>query len=447
MRLKKISIKNIGLIEDSVILVEKPLILFYGEVRQGKTTYLNAVKWACGAEFPEDIIRHGAKEASIELDFDGGMVSRSWYRNKENVVTARAVMFVRDGKPVKNPSYELKRLMNPFLLDQDYLRNMGETERKKYFSTEFACDTTELDTEQFNASRDAQSLRAEIKGYGEIDLTPAERVDAATMRAELGRIKQKHQEDVQAWRIDCDALREKHQGMLNAALAERAAVTERHRLRTDGQERVQSIDAEIETLKTKRAEIVKWLENHPALMLPPAPEGITLPAEPTAPDTAALEARISDAAAANVRADQFDKDKARAAERDAKQAKLEALEKRQRAIKAEKIAKLKTVTDTCGIAGLAFNEEGEFTYNGTAAGMLSTSEIMKLSSELSALAPDGIGVQLLDRGESLGVSIFEYVDQAKRDEVTILATIVGTKPANIPEDIGVFVVKNGKAMK
>lgn len=447
MKLRKLTIKNVGLVENSTIEIDAPLIILYGQIRQGKTTYLNAVRWACGAEFPDDIIRHGEKEASIELDFDVGLVSRSWYKNKEGKTTARAVTFVRDGKPVKNPSYELKRLMNPFLLNQDYLRNMGETERRRYFTETFACDTTELDIEAFNANRDAQSLRAEVKGYGEIDLTPAEKVDATALRTELAGIKQKHQEAVTAWRTDCDARREKHQGLVKAAQTANAAVDERGRLRSQGQDRLTEIDDQIHALKTKRAEIEKWMAEHPAQKSAPEPEAITLPPEPVAPDTATLESKISDASAANVRAEQFEKNKARAAERDAKELKLAGLEKRQRAIKAEKIAKLAKVTEETGIAGLAFNEEGEFTYNGTAAGMLSTSEIMKLSSELSALVPEGLGIELLDRGESLGRSIFDYIDKAKAHDLTILATVVGEKPANVPEDIGVFVVENGKATK
>lgn len=75
--------------------------------------------------------------------------------------------------------------------------------------------------------------------------------------------------------------------------------------------------------------------------------------------------------------------------------------------------------------------------------MLSGSQIMKLSSELSALYPEGLGIDLIDRGESLGKSIFLFVDRAEKEEKTILATIVGERPADVPENIGVFVVEKG----
>jgi len=76
--------------------------------------------------------------------------------------------------------------------------------------------------------------------------------------------------------------------------------------------------------------------------------------------------------------------------------------------------------------------------------MLSTSQIMELSSRISATLPNDLGLELIDRAESLGKSIFGYIDRAKAEEKTILATIVGEKPAEISEDIGVFVVEDGK---
>src|ERR1017187_2766188 len=104
----KLIIKNIGKIADSTIDINKPLILFYGEIRQGKSTILNCVRWVCGGEFPDDIITHGAKEGSIELRFDGGTIGRSFYKSKEGATKARPVVFARNGKPVPSPVTEIK---------------------------------------------------------------------------------------------------------------------------------------------------------------------------------------------------------------------------------------------------------------------------------------------------------------------------------------------------
>ena len=62
---------------------------------------------------------------------------------------------------------------------------------------------------------------------------------------------------------------------------------------------------------------------------------------------------------------------------------------------------------------------------------------------LSNLYPAGFGVDLIDRAESLGKSIFDFVEQAKAENKTILASIVGEKPAQVPADVGVFVVGAG----
>src|SRR5436190_8485798 len=129
MELTKLKIKNVGMIADSTIELNKPLILFYGEVRQGKSTILNAVRWLFGGSFPQDIIRHGENEAEVELQFKGGCITRSWYRSKDKTTKARELVFVREGRPVRKPTTELAKFLNPFLLDEDFLRNKSEPER------------------------------------------------------------------------------------------------------------------------------------------------------------------------------------------------------------------------------------------------------------------------------------------------------------------------------
>ena len=111
MKVKKLTIKNIGIIEDIEIPANQPLILFYGEICQGKTTILNAVRWACGGQFPADIIRHGATEAYVALETDSGSIRREWYVGKDGETKAREVTFIRDGKVVKRPVDEIKRFL------------------------------------------------------------------------------------------------------------------------------------------------------------------------------------------------------------------------------------------------------------------------------------------------------------------------------------------------
>lgn len=424
MKVTKLTIHNVGLIADTVIELNKPLILFYGEIRQGKTTILNGVRWCFGGAFPSDIIRHGEKEAFVQLDFDGGCIRREWYRAKDETTKARDVQFVRNGKPVPSPVGEIKRFLNPFLLDQDFFRNKSELERKQYFTELFAVDTTALDTEQFNRDREAVQLRAKIKGYGEIDLKEVKPVDATALKAELDKIRQQHEQK-------CNSVE-----TFNSQARADNAIRESKSARLESTElEIADLEKRLSAAKKIKEELQAWLKDNRVVLLQ---------VKPLAPDTTVLEARISDAAANNVRADQYQANKRRSDEKATDEKSLSVIEARLREIKKEKTAKLKGVSESCGIEGLAFDESGNFTYEGTQAGMLSTSQIMKLSSALSDLYPEGFGVDLLDRGESLGKSIFGFIERAQKEEKTILATIVGEKPAQVPENVGVFVVEGGK---
>lgn len=462
MKVTSLKISNIGLIESEELKLDKPLILFYGEIRQGKTTILNAVRWVCGGPFPGDIIRHGQKEGFIELGFDGGCIRREWYVSKKSPfeTKAREVAFVKNGKPVSNPVAEIKRLLNPFLLNQDYLRNMTDLERNKYFVQMFSVDTVALDKEAYNASVTASDLRSKLTGYGDIDLTEVKPVDTVALKRELAEIRSKAAEARGVLENELQEIDNAHQAAIESVEKENritqsvnAAVNRAGEDASRLDQQIVEAEKQLLDLSKKRDAVRQWLKENPEKTektRPAAPDTRVLKGKILAaasPDTAELETKIQNAAAQNVRAEQYAKNKKRAEEKEADGIKLAALEQRQREIKAEKIAKLATISEACGIKDLAFDESGQFTFQGTQAGMLSTSQIMLLSSQLSALYPEGLGVELLDRAESLGKSIFEFVDRAKENELTILATIVGESPAEASSEIGVFVVKNGKVME
>jgi len=457
MKVTYLKIQNIGLIADTTIELNKPLIILYGEIRQGKTTVLNAVRWVCGGSFPTDIIRKGEKEASIELGFAGGMISRSFYVAKDGKTTkAREVVFVRNGKPVPSPVGEIKRMLNPFLLDQDFLRNKSELERRQYFTELFAVDTTDLDTEAFNKDREATQLRATIKGYGEIDLTEVKSVDVTHLKSQRATIIAKAVEERGELEQQLKAIDDEHTKAVDAVNTRNADARISNAKRVQLVDRSASIgrdiaqlEERIRNLKNEKEGVDKQIEATPERAqdpLPPAPDTTELKKRILAlhsPDTAEIDAKLQDAGATNVRAEQYQKNLERSKQRIADQEKLSVLENRLREIKAEKQAKLKDISDQCGIAELSFDADGNFIYQGSQAGMLSTSQIMKLSSELSALYPEGFGLELLDRGESLGRSIFDYIELAKKKKSTVLATIVGERPSKIPAETGVFVVKDG----
>ncbi len=451
MKISALIIHNIGLVADSRIEFNKPLIVLYGEIRNGKTTHLNAVRWVCGGKFPDDILRHGEKEGHIELEFDGGSIRREFYRAKDETTKARAVQFIRSGKPVKDAVLELKRMLNPFLMDQDFLRAKSELERKQYFTELFAVDTTALDTELFNAQRDAQALRAKIAGYGEIDLTPVKPVDAFALKVKRSEIQKQLEHDRAVWSTRCAEVDEYYSKKINEH-TNLCALIQTHNSKVQKRKEDQAqifrdiarLKAELSELEKERDENGKWLTDNTVKESPAMPVRPVNPAAPVPSDTSVLDFELQNAVGQNVRAEQFAANQKRAAAKRSDETTLATLEARGRAIKAEKTAKLKGVSDTCGIPGLAFDESGNFIYEGTTAGMISDSQIMKLSDALSAMYPDGFGLSLLDRGESLGKSIFGLIERAQRDETTILATVVGEAPAKVPEHVGVFIVESGK---
>ena len=417
MQLKTVEIKNIGMVASESIPIDKPLLLFYGDIMQGKTTILNAVKLCFGGAFPSDVIRHGENEAYVQLTFDDAVIRREFYRNAAGECTARPISFIREGQIVKKPVEAIKEFLNPFLLDQNHLFNMTELERKKFFVDLFGVNTSTLDKEYNSLEGECKTLRIEIKSFGELDTTPVELVDVSEAKEKIKYANDKYAEDMEAYNT------------------KNTAVTERNILIARAKGTLSDIEAKLKELLEQKEKVERWINEHPAL---PA---ITMP---TPIDTTKLQEAVNNAAAQAVRYEQYQQNLSRDKAKKEKQRLLLEKEAKQRAIKAEKETLLKSISNTTGIEGLSFDEEGNFTYEGTQAGMLSTSQLMRLSSALSAKYPEGFGIELIDRGESLGKSIFEFVKRAEREERTILATIVGDKPADVPDNIGVFVVEEGK---
>ncbi len=424
MRIKRLVIKNIGILADVDLALDKPLNLFFGDLRAGKSTILNAVRWAFGGAFPSDIIKHGQEESKVIVEFDTARVERSWYRAKDGVTKAREISFIRDGKPVKPPQDGIKKLLNPFLINQDFLRNMGETDRKQYFVDFFGVDTKKEDAEAVELESEARDLRAKIKGYGLIDLTEIKRVDPAPLQKELALIRG-------AYKKECDEIEDKNKKVIqhNAALKQAEGRSR------EIDQNIKEMEEKISDLRNHLSNVIKFIVENPR-----QEEEF----KSDAPNTCSLESKISESVATNVRAEQYQKNLKRATEKKFDERILLEAEARLREIKKEKAGKLKKVSDTCQIKGLAFDELGNFVYEGTQAGMLSTSQIMKLSSELSDLYPEGFSLDLIDRAESLGKSIFTFIERAQRDKRTILATIVGDKPAVSPPEIGIWVVESGE---
>ena len=67
MKVKQLKVCNIGRIENETVVFEKPLNLFFGEIRSGKTTLaINSLKLLFGGSYSNDILRHGTSAGYVE---------------------------------------------------------------------------------------------------------------------------------------------------------------------------------------------------------------------------------------------------------------------------------------------------------------------------------------------------------------------------------------------
>jgi len=441
MKIKSLEISNIGIIGYELIEINKPLLLFYGNIKQGKTTILNSVKLCFGGSFPQDIIKHGEKEAFVKVTFDRGYIKREFYIAKDGTTKAKPkIELVLDGEIKNNPVEIIKQFLNPFLLDQNHLFNMSGPERDRFFVDLFGVDTSALDKESAVLELKAKDLRSEIKGFGKIDLTPVKKPDIASLKlmkaninAENDVIKKKHQES-------CEVITKHNRKVADHEIR----IASEKRTKEDNEKEIARITQQIWELRNREKILLnqndsvdEWLKENPPL------KEKDNPPEPEYNPTTEIDEKISQCKADEVRYEAYFERIIKSTEKEKKAEELKAKTDRLAEIKKAKVAKLDEISETIDIDGLSFDENGNFIYDNTSAGMLSTSQLMTLSSELSKLYPDSMGLELIDRGESLGTSIFEFVKKAEKEEKTILAAIVGVKPAEVPENVGVFVVKGG----
>ncbi len=418
MKIEKLVINNIGIIGSETVEFNKPLNLFYGDVRQGKTTILNAIKLCFGGSFPDDIIKHGEKKASVELHFDKTCIMRKFRKDKHGVTKADKIEFIdANGEVVDKPVDAIAKFLNPFLLNQNHLIDMNEPARKRFFVELFGVDTESVDTELGKCEQAAKDLRIKISAYGDISLEKVEEVNVEALKAKrqlvLNEFKKTHEKDIES---NNEVIRIKDE-------------------RERGKKRILEVQQEINKLVQNQKDIQVWLDKNPEQDIKDIPSQV---------DTDDIDNQINAGIKQNVKHEQYLKDQGKRSLKAEAQDDLTDTDERIRDLRKDKASLLSSINDKCTIKGLSFDDTGNFEYEGTTAGMLSTSQLMRLSSELGKLYPEGFGLELIDRGESIGKDIFLFVEKAKAENKTILATIVGEKPADIPSDIGVFVVDNGE---
>jgi DNA repair exonuclease SbcCD ATPase subunit len=416
MKIKSLEIKNIGLIKTETIIFDKPLILFFGEVMQGKTTILNAVRWCFGGSFPSDIISHGEDTASIKLALSDGYIKREFYRSKSGETTAKKIECVMGGQLQSKPVDMIKKLLNPFLLDQNYFIDKTILEKKRYLLDLLDIDFNETDKKLGFLMKEAEQKRIEIKMIGDVDLTPCLEINIQSIRNEM-------------------------QVALNSYQNERQAVKKQN-------EGINTFNQKLGASKARfaqiREEIARLRQEQDSLRDIISQDEKSIVLEPDMPDLTVFNQQIDDAQKINYRFQEYLKNIEKDKEKKNKEHKLYSLEQNISFYRQEKLDVLKTISDQSKIEGLSFNADGDIYFENVALDMLSNSQQMRFSSVLRGLYQNGFAIELIDRGESLGKSIYSFINKAKENDLTILATIVGEAPAVVDDEIGVFVVERGE---
>ena len=452
MKVKQLTVVNIGIIEKETIVFEKPLNLFFGEIRSGKTTLaINSIKLLFGGSFSNDLLRHGTDAGYVELLFEDAAMSRKFYRSKgEGTVKAYQIEFYRDNRKVPKPVDAIRELINPFLLDQEFLTKKSAIEKERYFIELFDIDTTEIDALIKEKFDDSKELRSTIKLYGEIEVTPVEKPDTKTLINQRNVIADKNKktnkeygeqctkEDRRVLKYNSDA--DKHNQIIDVKKETvKGSFVKQQKIAAQ----IYELTQEGKLLCNQIDEDQMWLDDPKnAKKEPMEPEKIE---EPEFESTEEIDEKISNAKVDELKYTQYQQALTKSEEKEYHTKLLAENERSLIALKIQKRQQLSEIASNGGIKSISFNADGGIMYQHTAMDMLSTSQMMKLTSECAGLYPSEIGIELVDKGESLGTSIYEYLGKAKENNSTILATIVSEGPAkNIPEDVGVFVVSDGK---
>lgn len=413
MKINRIQINNIGAIKNTDIPLTKPLNIFFGDVKQGKTTILNAVRWACGGSYPNDILSHQEDEGFIHIFFDNNSsVRREFYVSKASGIKDRPIQYIKDNVVQSRPVEKLKELLNPFQLNQNYFTSMSALEKIRYAIDLFGGSTKEDTTILESIKKAGSDLRKKITDIKYMDAEKVEPVDVDKLTTELdeayfhNRVQMANSEVLNKLETTLDNLDEEKTRLM-------ARLSEINK--EEGE-----LNSEIELYPTVQCEI----------------------------DTIELQQKLSDAKLINYKAEQYAKAKQFNFNQDEEKAfmedqiKLKTAEYKKKS--SEIKAKLKDLNGSHGIPGLVFIEGDTFIYENTSADMLSTSQNAKLSSALQAKYPDTMSVELIDQGESWGNSIYDLIEKAIKENKIILTTVVGEKPAKSTKDVGVFYVNKGE---
>ena len=303
----------------------------------------------------------------------------------------------------------------------------------------FKVDLSMLNKEEKDLKDKAASLNANIKAYGEIDIEEVkqgESIDGLVAKKE--NINKEYDEKVKANNKVNGNIQEHN----NKIVFHKNKINDICEEILSKKKEIELLGQQIKHLEANMDDISKWLIDNP--------QKSPLPAIPF-PDHKEIDEQIRKSITQDGLYAQYQERIKKYKDKQKEEESLKILNKKILNNRADKLKKLAEANKTCNIAGLIFNEEGQATFDGFSLDMISKSQEIRLSKELESLYPPGLGIELVDGAESLGfhigTNVQVFVDRAKSENKTILATVVSDSMAKLPDEVGVFIVKDGIAEK
>lgn len=442
MRISAVSITNFKRIEDVTITpdADRTIILLGGKNRQGKSSTLDALTAAFGGKktLPSDPVRHGADEAEIRIELDGGELTI----NRTIQPDGESVLEVRDRLgAVKSPQAMLDKLIGSRFLDPLQWLQLAAKEQRAQLMRLIpdAARIIELDGKRDRVfSRRTEIGRDLTKAKGELARLPETAVDTPIDVASLSTEMKQH-DVLLAERSAAERTREQ---------CERETVVAKGNLEKTLAEK-RRIESEIERLKSLAVEIgmksAEWAED--------VKKCAQVEAEATAkiddlntrwldvqPRRAELDAQLGKADEHNrtvYAAEAANKRRTETTEAVAKLAKesedltkvLETIDERKASILAA--AKLP-------VEGLGVDDEG-ITLAGVPFAQASGAERMRVALALAIAGSPGLDdIWVRDAALLDEESVALVAEQAKLAGKTVWLERVGTS------DPGVIVISNGR---
>jgi len=433
-----IELNNICKIKYTRIDIHEPLNIFFGKIKAGKSTILKSIPLALGGSIPDDLLTHGENEGFIKINlFPLGYIKRSFYRKTDGKTYARPkIEYINTNGEIENqPATALKKFLNPFIADSYFFEKLSDLNKEKFIIDFFGVDLSSFNKEKAALKEKAKNLRTKISMYGDIDTISVEKPDIKPLEEKRNALIEAHTKKKEKIEIE----NKKIDKINNTRFLAHNRLKEIGNEYTELEKEIEKLTQKLKSLEAEEKRIDFYLLENPQgreYDIPPEPEELKN-----------IQEKITDIKIQEILYKQYLERVETQKKKDADIQELKSITEEEKVNNQNKIKHLANLSEKSNIKDLIFNQDGHAIFEGTAINLLSGSQTKLLSSKLAGLYPEGLGIQLIDGGESLGDSIYDYIHEANNNKTTILMSCVSDAPAETPNNIGVWVVEDGRVKK